>query len=383
VATRRTPRRGAARHSVQSTIGPMTWLVRSARQVFAAGVALWLSGCAVAEPTGTGTTPSGAMPILAITANPRPIPAPQPADFVAAVDSSMGVGARGMVQSWTWSALEPDSARLNVQQLLADVRYVRSRGLTSFVGLQLINTVKREVPADLNGVPWDDPRMLRRFERLLDALAPILPEVTYLSVGNEVAGYLARSGEWSPYISFLTGAVAAAHRRAPNIKVGATLEYVEASSQTTRTRALIAVSDVAIFTLYPFQLESFDVAPPTISNALFDNMLILAGEKPVVLQELGYPASSLNKSSEAMQAAFFTDAIAQWRERRARMPFVSLFMLHDFTQQQCAELGVYYNLPNQQSFLSFLCTIGLRRADGSARPSWDAVRSAAAWLRAP
>jgi hypothetical protein len=289
------------------------------------------------------------MPVLAITANPRPIPAPQPADFVAAVDSSMGVGARGMVQSWTWSALEPDSARLNVQQLLADVRYVRSRGLTSFVGLQLINTVKREVPADLNGVPWDDPRMLRRFERLLDALAPILPEVTYLSVGNEVAGYLARYGEWSPYISFLTGAVAAAHRRAPNIKVGATLEYVEASSQTTRTRALIALSDVAIF----------------------------------VLQELGYPASSLNKSSEAMQAAFFTDAIAQWRERRARMPFVSLFMLHDFTQQQCAELGVYYNLPNQQSFLSFLCTIGLRRADGSARPSWDAVRSAAAWLRAP
>ncbi|MDZ7631406.1 MAG: hypothetical protein U5K74_08675 [Gemmatimonadaceae bacterium] len=249
----------------------------------------------------------------------------------------MATGARGIVQTWAWSTLEPDSARLNVQQLIADVRYARSRGLTVLLGIQPINTVKREVPSDLVGVAWDDPRMLRRFDRLLDALAPILGDVTYLSVGNEVAEFLTRAAQWPAYTTFLSQVVTAAHRRAPALKVGATLEYVGAASSTATSRALIAVSDVAIFTLYPFNPGGFTVAPPTVSGVLFDNMLTLAGDRQVVLQELGYPASPTNGSSEAQQAAFFTDAIAQWRARSARMPFASLFLLHDFTPQQCAD----------------------------------------------
>ncbi len=321
--------------------------------------------------------------MFAITANPRTIPAPRAADLVAAVDSSIAMGSTGMLQAYAWSALEPDSARLNVQQLIDEVRYARSRGLTVLLGIQTINTVKREVPSDLATVAWDDPRMLRRFERLLDALAPVLGDVTYLSVGNEVAGHLASTRGWASYTRFMTQAVAATHRRAPAVQVGATMEYVEAASQTGSARALIAESDVAMFTLYPFNLGSFTVAPPTIAGVLFDNMLVLAGTKSVVLQELGYPASPLNGSSEARQAAFFIDAIAAWRTRRDRMPFVSLFLLHDLPAQQCADLGVYYNLSNQPSFISFLCTLGLRRTDGTAKPAWNAVRTATAWLRTP
>ena len=352
------------------------------RALLAALASLGLVSCA-AESTGTDDFPTGARPVLAITATPRTVPAPQPADFVAAIDSSMALGSKGIVQAYTWRALEPDSARLAVQQLIDDVRSARSRRLTVLLSVQTINTVKREVPAELTRVAWDDPRMVRRFERLLDALAPILGEITYLSIGNEVAGHLASNREWGPYTRFMSQAVAAAHQRAPAVKVGATMEYVEAASQTGASRALIAESDVAIFTLYPFNLEGFTVSPPTVAAPVFDNMLTLAGNKPVVLQELGYPASPLNGSSEAMQAAFFTDAIAQWRVRKDRMPFVSLSLLHDLSPQSCTELGLYYNRPNQPSFAAFLCTLGLRRIDGSPKPAWSAVRSATAWLRAP
>jgi hypothetical protein len=62
---------------------------------------------------------------------------------------------------------------------------------------------------------------------------------------------------------------------------------------------------------------------------------------------------------------------------------VSLFLLHDFTPQQCTDFGVYYNLPNQAQFIGFLCSLGLRKTDGSPRPAWDAVRTATAWLRTP
>ncbi len=346
--------------------------------------ALLMLGCTPTAQTGPGVdTPSTARAVLAIVATPRTIPAPQIADYVAALDSSMSVGARGMLLAYAWSTLEPDSASLNVQRVIDDTRYARSRGLVVLLSIQTINTVKRELPADIASLPWTDARLQRRFDRLLDALAPILGEVTYVSVGNEIGGYLGTRSEWPAYTSFVARSVEAIHRRAPLVRVGATIEYDAAASQTAFTRALIAVSDVAIFTHYPFSSGSFAVAPPTITSVTFDNMLALAGTKPVVLQELGYPASPLNASSDAQQAAFFTDALAQWRQRADRMPFISLFQLHDFTAQQCAELGRYYNLPGQQTFISFLCSLGLRRADGSPRPSWEAVRTATAWLRTP
>lgn len=346
-------------------------------------LSLGIAGCGPDDATGSDDAPTGVLPVLGIAPYPRSVPPPQPSDLVAAVDSTIAIGARGIVQTFPWSALEPDSARLNVQKLIDDVRYARSRGLTVLLGIQTINTVKREVPADLATVPWDDVRMMRRFERLLDALQPVLGEITYLTVGNEVAGYLGRAAEWPAYTRFLTQVVAATRRRAPRVKVGATLEYVDAATQTANTRALIAVGDVAIFTLYPFNLGGFTVAPPTIAGTLFDNMLVLAGDKPVVLQELGFPASAMNGSSDALQAAFFTEAIAAWRARSNRMPFVSLFMLHDFSAQQCADLSAYYNLPNQPTFTSFLCTLGLRTADGTPRAAWSAVRTATGWLRTP
>jgi hypothetical protein len=99
-----------------------------------------------------------------------------------------------------------------------------------------------------------------------------------------------------------------------------------------------------------------------------------------VVQELGYPASPLNGSSDVQQAEFFTDAIAQWKLRADKMPFVSLFLLHDFTPQQCTDFSAYYNLPNQPQFIGYLCSLGLRKADGTARPSWQAVRTASTWL---
>lgn len=344
-----------------------------------------VTSCTTDPTEGPGTPPEGVpRPILAIAANPRPIPTPQGVDFVAAVDSSMAVGAKGIVQMYTWRELEPDSAQLNVQRVIDDLRYTHSRGLQIFFGVQVINTVKREMPADIASLPWTDPRVQRRFDRLLDALQPILGYVTYFSIGNEVAGYLRTQSEWPAYTAFVSQSVASLHRRVPTIKVGATMEYDGAATNTTAARALIAVSDVAIYTHYPFLLDSFDVAPTTITNVTFDNMIAIAGGKPVVLQELGYPASTLNRSSEAQQAAFFTDAIAQWRARgSAAMPFVSLFLLHDFTPQQCTDFGVYYNLPNQAQFIGFLCSLGLRKVDGSPRPSWDAVRTATAWLRTP
>ena len=353
------------------------------RQLLAVTYSLLQAACAT-EATNAPLTPAtGEKPVLSILANPRPIPTPVAADYAAAVDSIVAVGARGTVLTYSWRDLEPDSARLNVQQLISDVRYARGRGLQVFVGLQPINTVKREMPPDIAALPWTDARLQRRFERLLDAIAPVVNDITYLSIGNEVGDYLGAAGEWASYTSFVAREVTSLHRRSTAIKVGATIEFDAAKAQSAQATALFAVGDVAIYTHYPFA-SGYTVDVPTSTRTTFDRMITIAGGKPVVLQELGYPASPLNGSSDSMQAAFYTDAIAQWKLRGSvRMPFVNLFLLHDFTPQQCADFVTYYNQPNQPAFVGFLCTLGLRKADGTARPAWEAVRTAAAWLRAP
>ena len=76
-------------------------------------------------------------------------------------------------------------------------------------------------------------------------------------------------------------------------------------------------SDVIMLTYYPIG-DGFAVGPPTIARTAFPAMLAAADGKPVVLQELGYPASPLLGSSDAMQAEFFADAIEEWSKSMAR-----------------------------------------------------------------
>jgi hypothetical protein len=56
----------------------------------------------------------------------------------------------------------------------------------------------------------------------------------------------------------------------------------------------------------------------------------MAGSKPLVLQEFGYPADAQ-----------------------------------------------YYGLPNSAEFKSYLCSIGLRKADGTPKAGWNAFTQAA------
>jgi hypothetical protein len=141
--------------------------------------------------------------------------------------------------------------------------------------------------------------------------------------------------------------------------------------------ALNTRSDVIMLTYYPIGPD-LQVDAPTIARTAFPAILAAAGAKPVVIQELGYPASPLLGSSDAMQADFFADAIDQWSQiDGSRMPFVNLFLLHDFTPEECDAFGEYYGIPNNAQFEAYLCTLGLRHADGTPRPAWTSVVTAA------
>ncbi|HMI57869.1 MAG TPA: hypothetical protein VK511_07470, partial [Gemmatimonadaceae bacterium] len=348
-------------------------MVQPARALAVAIAAAAIAGCG---SDSNGPTPAART--LSISASPRQIPPPTGADFVAAFDLAYGAGARGQLIAATWKELEPTSGALDVSSLINQLDYVPGRMPTIYVGIQLINTVAKEVPADLADTAFDAPVMRTRFHALIDALATALPgTVTYLSIGNEVDGYLQATNQWTQYRMFYEDALDYAHTRMPGVRVGVTAGYdglvgaSRAQMATLNTR-----SDVIMLTYYPIGV-GFAVGAPTIARTAFPAMLTAANGKPVVIQELGYPASPLLGSSDAMQAEFFADAIDQWSKiDGARMPYVNLFLLHDFTEEECHAFGDYYGIPDNAEFEAYLCTLGLRHADGTPRPAWQAVVTA-------
>jgi hypothetical protein len=328
--------------------------------------------------TGAEPPPRAGARVLAISTNPRPIPPPTSSDFLAAFDLAAAAGARGGFLSYTWSSLEADAGKLDVRRVRDDIAFAQSRGLRILLGVQVINTTAKETPADLQNVPFDDARMRARFHTLIDSIASVLPNVTYLSIGNEVGTYLSSTSGWDAYRAFYTEGAGYIRAKAPTVLVGVTNEYLRAAGpDRSQAAALNAASDIAVFTYYPLG-SNFHVTGPTATRSAFPDMLALANGKPVIVQELGYPSASLLGSSEQQQADFFTDAIAQWAAQRSeQMPFLNVFLLHDFTQAQCDAFGVYYALPNSAEFKAFLCSLGLRSVDGTPKAAWAALEAAA------
>ncbi len=319
--------------------------------------------------------------------DPYPVTGQQYASAVnQAFELAYGAGARGQVHTWTWKQLEPTQGVFDAQQfedLRSAIAKAQSRSMVQYIGLQFINTTALEMPADLVGQPLDSAAVQSRFRALLDrVITPYKGKIKYLSLSNEVDAYLrAHPGDWARYKTFYSAMVRYARTLDPELKLGvtATAEGVLSLSRN-ELRDLNSDSDVVIMTYYPLQTSAMgviSVRDPSVVRTDFESMLAFAGSKPLVLQEVGYPAAASNGSSEARQAAFVSNVFAAWRAAPGRIPLLNFFPLHDYTAQMCADFGAYYGLPGVATFTDFLCSLGLRRANGTPRTAWSTLQTEA------
>ncbi len=302
------------------------------------------------------------------------------------VDLARSAGMRGAVLAWRWSDLESQAGDFTLTDLGNTLDFWgTARPSTLFVGIQLVNTVKREVPPDLSAEPFDSVLFRDRFRALIDQVLPLFgTRVTYLSIGNEVDVYLETNpGEVAAYERFYADAVAYAHQRAPGLIVGVTSTFGGAAGSAAGIMATLnSHSDAIMLTYYPLA-PGFAVQPPSAPATDFPLMLGLAPGKPVILQEVGYPAAPLLGSSDAAQATFVANVFSAWQDAGGRIPLLSFFLLHDLTATTCDILGDYYGLPDSAQFKAYLCTLGLRHTDGSPRPAWAELVSRAATAGLP
>jgi hypothetical protein len=316
---------------------------------------------------------------LSMSINAPSLPASTQQDFQNAVNLAISAGVKGALLTWKWSDLEPSPGVYNLSPFQQAVQYFSGSGFDILVGIQVIDTVSRAVPSDLQAAPFNSPQMTSRFHALLDRIAPSLgANVKYVSIGNEVDVYLAAHGsEWTPYQTFYEDGLAYLHQKAPEIQVGVTTTFAGASGTTqAQVSELNSRSDVLILTYYPLHGD-FQVNSPESPVKDFPAMILLGGGKPIVLQEIGYPSNSLNGSSEAMEAQFVTQAFESWRNAGSRISYFNYFLEHDFSQTDCDSFGEFYGISNDVAFESYLCSLGLRRVDGTPKPAWNSFLTGA------
>lgn len=327
---------------------------------------------------------------MAIAAFARLDPFPTPGQAAArdseAFELAFNAGARGQVTTFTWRALEPTQGTYDadkLQDLAAAINKARARSMVQYLGIQVINTSALEVPAGLEAEAFDSPVRIARFRALLDQIVtPHRGRIAYLSIGNEIDVYLrAHPTQWAAYQRFYEDAAQYARSLDPALKVGVTATADGAVSfSTADLQAINATSDVVILTYYPlaFDVNAFiTVRPPSDVSSDFTNMLAFAGAKTLVLQEVGYPASTINASSQTLQAGFVRAVFSAWSRAGRRIPFLTFFHLHDFTQTMCDDFSVYYQAVGSSSFNAYLCTLGLRRVDGTPRDAWYVLETEA------
>ncbi|MDQ3875083.1 MAG: hypothetical protein M3322_05955 [Actinomycetota bacterium] len=291
-------------------------------------------------------------------------------------------GARGAFVSFTWKQLEPAPGRYRLDGIGGLRELGRERGLTFLVNLAVVNGTVRETPGDLASEPFDSPRLIARFRRLVAAIRPSLARnVLVVAVGNEVDLHLAgREAAWQSYGRFYAQAVAALHAAVPGMRVGVTTTFSgTARTYPRRVARLNRASDVQIVTYYPLE-RSLAVRPPTAPRQDFPRLLKLTGQRPLVFQEVGYPTSARLGSSEQKQARFVDEVFAAWARGRSRIPFLTFFQLHDLTPRACGDIARYYGRAGD-AHQAYLCFLGLRRADGSPKPAWEAFARGASKLR--
>jgi len=338
---------------------------------------LLLSACGGGGGGGS-ITPAPATQTLALTMDTPNSSAPTQAALDEATRLSQDAGVKGTVVMHTWSELEPAPGQFALTGLQSELARHRQNGLQIYLGIQIINTVKRELPADLQSRSFDDPQALSRFHALIDALQPVLSGFEhYLSIGNEVDTYLSNNpAQWTSYLVFYEDALAYLHQKRPSLLVGVTAGLEGYSStNVNEVAALNTHSDFIALTYYPMQ-PGAQVRTADAPRTDLPLMVSRAGGRPVVLQEAGFPSGALSGSSEQSEAQFVTAALDAWKAQGNSMPFLSCFLLYDFDASTCAAFDAYYGV-NDPAFTEFLCTLGLRRADGSEKAAWASFVAAA------
>jgi hypothetical protein len=101
--------------------------------------------------------------------------------------------------------------------------------------------------------------------------------------------------------------------------------------------------------------------------------------RPIHFNQLGYPSSSTNGSSQTKQREFVAQAFAAWDAHADQVPVINFTWQTDLSQAAVDAFQDLYGL-HEPALAEFLRTLGLRTfpAAGADKPAWTELQHQAA-----
>ena len=256
-----------------------------------------------------------------------------------------------------WADLEPSPGVYDVDGVIEALDTRIAMGAPrQFVNITVIDSFGVETAPqyvqDLlaSGARWDDPRITGPFGDLLDAIVPAMVDrgVYMLGFANEPGGYFENDPAQA---ATFQGFVRSAIDRTRAIEPALATTVVFAGTDDASIPALMPLIDVATFNTYFYATEPdalctilgealplWRATGPQTIPALLDEMLAVAGDRLVCIQEIGQatgwrdrPTTLGPLAGQANQAAVLSALIEALQERSHRFRSVSLWTLNDHT----------------------------------------------------
>jgi hypothetical protein len=280
-----------------------------------------------------------------------------------------------------WNEIEASREKYKLNDIEYRIGEAVQENLPAILHIRVIDTNQRAMPADLMGKPFDAEETGVRLDGLLDAVLPRLEgRVKYFLVGNEIDPYFKQHpGEVPAFAKLVARAAAHIRARVPDaqISVSTTLDGIEDSGQL---RPILDRTTFFALTYYPLSPD-FVVRDPSTVDADFPRILAAAGSKQIFLQEVGYPTSATNGSSEEKQAEFFSRVLDRVAGNPARFIGVNFTFMSDFSDALVKGFSAYYRMPGADRFASFLKTLGMFDDHGRPKKAWAVFESKVRSLR--
>ena len=326
-----------------------------------------LAGVAAAPVRPTPPVPS---PAVGVVVNVET--SASPAARQSALEMVRRTGANFFALELSWSAAEPSPRRYRVDELTRTARILRQSGAILHLDIPLVDETRRDVPADLADVAFDDPKLSLRLGGLLDALGPALLDFQTLSLGDAADVYFAdKPEELRAYRRLFDGAVVFLGKKAPRILVGVGTTAPMDSPAPEVAAALHARSPLLLYSYAPFvRAAPFEQRDPALLDKDWRALLASAGGRPIAFPLVSYSSSSENGSSPARQAEFvrrLRDVLARADGRS--LLFARYVALRDEGRDELGELPRDAAAAERRR-RAFLANRGLQELDGKPKPAW-------------
>lgn len=283
-----------------------------------------------------------------------------------------------------WNAFEDSQAGVfdgYAMQLFETINdFALSEGTKLSLIITPIDIPGRFLPGYLGSKKFNDPVVVESFNNLIDRIfnsdnGIVDPDnVITLSIGNEIDHYnwSANNDQPSEYKEFLQAIKPKVNSYGIPLHFTGTLYGMSQSSDTWID--LANVVDKVSVTYYPINSD-FTVKPPNVIYSDFNSFFSEFDDKPIFIQEIGYPSSATLNSSETKQAEFFCNFFNAWDMYKDRVSYVSILRLNDVSLASAEETAVNYGIPNNQKFIEYIRTLGIRTWEntGTKKEAYEVI----------